>query len=292
MNNFHGKESIFVNHIALRVIDINRSIKFYSDIMGFSLLRKKGKKATMTADGFTPIMTLNQPDDVIPKIPKRTGLYHFAVLLPSRYSLGLFIKNIGDQGYPIVGGSNHGVSEAIYLEDPDGNGIEVYRDVDKSEWNHKGDRIEMVSDPLDYDGLIREAGEDKWNNTPLDTIIGHIHLHVGDLDKARKFYTDGLGFDLTMEAGRSAIFLSTSGYHHHIGLNVWNGRNAEPLPDNSAGMEYYTLLFPDEVARENAINNLINLDYKVNKVNKEDKDLYVEDPSSNRIKLEILSRRF
>ena len=223
-----------------------------------------------------------QPDDVIAKIPKRTGLYHFAVLLASRYYLGLFIKNIKDEWYPVIGASNHGVSEAIYLEDPDGNGIEVYRDVDQVKWDRDGDRIQMVTLPINYDELIEEAGEDNWGNAPLSTRIGHIHLHVADLDKARKFYTDGLGFELTMEAGRSAIFISTGGYHHHIGLNVWNGRDAESPPDNSVGMKYYTLQFPDDESRQESIDRLRELGYEIFE---EDQDVYVRDPSNNLIEL-------
>lgn len=284
MKKFHDKPNVYVNQIDLKVLDIDRSIKFYTKIMGFGILSKEDKKAILTADGINSIVILNQPKDVIPKIPKRTGLYHFAVLLPSRYYLGLFLKNIRDEWYPIIGGSNHGVSEAIYLEDPDGNGIEIYRDVDTQEWSRNEDGINMVTEPLDYDKLIAEAGEDQWVKTPSDTIIGHIHLHVGDLEKARKFYSDGLGFDLTMKAGTSAIFLSTGGYHHHIGLNVWNGRNALSLPDNSAGMKYYSLLFPDEEIRENKINKLVNLGYEVIK---EDKHIYTKDPSSNLIKLTV-----
>lgn len=282
MTNFHDKPSLFANHIVLKVMDINRSIKFYSNIMGFSLLRKDDKKASLTADGFTSIVTLIQPDDVIPKLPKRTGLYHFAVLLPSRYHLGLFIKNIKNEWYPVIGASNHGVSEAIYLEDPDGNGIEVYRDVEEAEWDRDGDKIQMVTLPLNYDEIIEESGQDKWNNAPLDTIIGHIHLHVADLDKAREFYTDGLGFDLTMEAGRSAIFLSTGDYHHHIGLNVWNGRDAESPPDNSVGMKYYTLQFPDEESRQKSIDKLAELGYDAFK---EEGNIFVKDPSNNLIEL-------
>lgn len=284
MMKFHSKPNIFVNELVLKVTDINRSIRFYTKIMGFSILKKNGKEAILTADGFNPIVTLIEPEDVVPKIPNRTGIYHVAVLLPSSYHLGLFIKNIREQSYPILGGSNHGVSEAIYLDDPDGNGIEVYRDTATTEWNKSGDRINMVSDPLDYDQLIAESGEDKWVNMPLDTIIGHIHLHVGDLDLAKKFYTEGLGFNLTMEAGTSAIFLSSGGYHHHIGLNIWNGRNAEPLPGNSVGMKYYTLQFPDEETRENKVNNLVNLGYEIIK---EGNEVFTKDPSSNLIKLKV-----
>ncbi len=284
MKKFHGNPNVFVKDIVLKVTNINRSIKFYTSIMGLSLIKKKGKLASLTADGFSPIITLIEPEDIIAKVPRRTGLYHFAILLPSRYHLGLFLKNIRDQDYPIIGGSNHGVSEAIYLEDPDGNGIEVYRDREASEWDRDEDRINMISEPLDYDDLIAEAGMDTWDNTPLDTIIGHIHLHVGDLDQARQFYVEGLGFDLVMEAGTSAIFLSTGGYHHHIGLNVWSGRGALAPPENSVGMKHYSLKFPDEESREETLDNLRTLAYEIIK---EEKDIYIKDPSKNVIKLII-----
>lgn len=281
---FHKKPNVFVSDIVLKSADLERSIKFYTKVMGFSLIKRDGKKAIFTADGFNPILTVIEPDDIVPKVPKRTGLYHFAILLPSRYDLGLFIKNIKDEWYPVIGGSHHGVSEAIYLEDPDGNGIEVYRDLASEEWDRAGDRINMTSDPLDYDGLMELAGDNKWDKAPLKTIIGHIHLHVGDLDIAKKFYREGLGFDLIMEAGTSAIFLSSGGYHHHIGLNVWNGRDAEPQGDNEVGMKYYSLVFANEESRENTIINLVNLGYEIIK---EGKDIFTKDPSKNMIKLKV-----
>lgn len=284
MEKFHSKSNIYVNELALKVVDIERALKFYTKIMGFSIMKREEKKAVLTADGFNPILTLIEPEDILPKVPKRTGLYHIAILLPSRYHLGLFLKNIQDEWYPITGGSNHGVSEAVYLDDPDGNGIEVYRDVASSEWNRDEDRINMVTQPLDYHKIIGEAGENKWGKAPLDTIIGHIHLHVGDLEEAKKFYIDGLGFDLTMEAGSSAIFLSSGGYHHHIGLNIWNGRNAEPPPDNSVGMKYYTMVFPSIEIRQEKIDKLMEFGYHVVR---EDNHIYTKDPSSNLIKLVV-----
>lgn len=284
MKDYHYKPNIYVSELVLKCIDIERAIKFYTKIMGFSLLRMDGNEAVFTADGFNPILTVIEPEDIVPKVPKRTGLYHFAILLPSRYDLGLFIKKIRDEWYPIIGGAHHGVSEAIYLEDPDGNGIEVYRDVPSSEWDRAGDRINMVTEPLDYEDLIGLTGEDKWNKAPLKTIIGHIHLHVGDLEETRKFYCDGLGFDLVMEAGTSAIFLSSGGYHHHIGLNVWNGRNAEPQGDNEVGMKYYSIVFPDEESLVETMDNLKNRGYQVIE---EDGEFYTKDPSDNIIRLRV-----
>ena len=281
MSKYHEKPNIFVNQIRLKVEDIERSIEFYTKIMGFNILNREGKEVILTADGINPIITIVEPENVVPKLPRRTGLYHFALLLPSRFHLGLFLKHIREEGYPIIGGSNHGVSEAIYLEDPDENGIEVYRDIDSREWKHNGNQINMVTDPLDYNGIVAETGGEKWDGIPKETIIGHIHLHVGDLDEAKRFYCDGLGFDLVMKMANSALFISSVGYHHHIGLNIWNGRNAEPLPDNSVGMKYFTIIFPDIATRKNTINNLRDLDYDVI----EDNDIFVRDPSNNLIKL-------
>jgi catechol 2,3-dioxygenase len=284
MKSYHSKPNIYVNEIVLKVSDLDRSIKFYTEIMGFSILKVQDREVVFTADGFNPIITIIELEDAIPKPPRRTGLYHFAILLPSRYYLGLFLKNLKDKWYPIIGGANHGVSEAVYLEDPDDNGIEVYRDIEPSKWDKRGDRINMVTEPLDYDEIIAETGDDKWNKTPLTTIIGHIHLHVGDLEKAKDFYMQGLGFDLIMEAGNSAIFLSSGGYHHHIGLNIWNGRNAPPLPADSVGMKYYTIHFPDEKAREERIKKLEDLRYEVIK---ENEDIFAKDPSENLIKFAL-----
>lgn len=281
MNKFHDN-NIFVREIRLKVLDIEKSKEFYTKIMGFKVLESNKKEITFTTDGINSILSITQPKDVVPKLPRRTGIYHFALLLPSRKDLGLFLKHIRDNDYPIIGGSNHGVSEAVYLQDPDDNGIEVYSDIDSSLWKWKENQISMVSDPLDYKGIIDETGESKWSGIPKDTIIGHIHLHVGDLEKAKDFYCNGLGFDLVMNMANSALFLSSAGYHHHIGLNIWNGINAPSLPDNSVGMEYYTLVFPDETTRENKINNLKHMGYDVFNKNSL---IFTKDPSNNLVQL-------
>ena len=284
MSKFHEKPNIFVNHIVLKVMDIKRTVEFYTEIMGFKILDRREKEVILTADGVNPIVTIIEPNNAIPKLPKRTGIYHFALLLPSRFHLGLFLKHLREKSYPIIGGAHHGVSEAIYLEDPDENGIEVYRDIDSEEWKRKGNQVEMVTNPLDYDSIILDAGEEKWDKIPKETIIGHIHLHVGDLDEAKKFYCDGLGFDLVMKMANSALFISSGGYHHHIGLNIWNGKNALALPDNAAGMKYYTIIFPDIDVRENIVNNLSNLGYEIIE---EDNNIFTKDPSNNLIKLVV-----
>lgn len=284
MVKFHSAPNIFVSQIHLKVQDIERALEFYQDIMGFKVLKNEGRLAVLSADGVTPLIIIEQPVDVIAKLPRRTGLYHFAILLPTRVSLGLFLKNIIKRKYPIVGGSNHGVSEAVYLQDPDDNGIEIYVDTDPATWNWKNKNVEMVNNPIDYEGIIAETGNLEWNGIPSETIIGHIHLHVADLNESKIFYMDGLGFDLMQEMQNTAVFTSTGGYHHHIGFNIWNGKGAKALPDNSVGMKYYSLILPNEDYRAKVIEKLATLGFTA--IHIEDK-IFVKDPSENLIELKI-----
>lgn len=284
MSKFHDKSSIFVTQIHLKVEDIDKLLEFYKDVMGFKVLKNEERQAILSADGLTPLITIEQPADVIAKVPKRTGLYHFAILLPTRVSLGLFLKNIIKRKYPIVGGSNHGVSEAVYLQDPDDNGIEIYVDTDPATWNWNNKNVEMVNNPIDYEGIISEAGNLEWNGIPSDTIIGHIHLHVADLNESKRFYMDGLGFDLVQEMQNTAVFTSSGGYHHHIAFNIWNGRGAKALSDNSVGMKYFSLIFPDEKSRAKVIEKLGELGFPV--IHKEN-NIFLRDPSENLIELQV-----
>lgn len=284
MSKYHERPNIYVKDLVLKVEDIERSKEFYTEIMGFKALDTKENEVVLTANDKDSILTIIEPDDIRPKLPRRTGLYHFAILLPSRIHLGMFLKHIKDKGYPITGGSNHGVSEAVYLEDPDDNGIEIYRDVDSEGWQHEGEEIKMVTLPLDYNEIMNETNGQTWQGMPEETIIGHIHLHVSDLDESKKFYCDGLGFDVVMKMTNSALFISTGGYHHHIGLNIWNGKGALPLPEDSVGMKYYTLVMPDADIRDEKINKLKSLGYEI--IEKDD-DIYTKDPSDNLMKLMV-----
>lgn len=281
MFKFHKNPYIYPVEVVLKVKNIDISIEFYKTIMGFNMLDRKDKEARLTVDEVNSIVTLIQPDNITPKPPRRTGLYHFALLLPSRTDLGLFLKNIRDKNYPIIGGSNHGVSEAIYLEDPDDNGIEVYADRPEITWDRTMNSINMITEMLDYNELIDIAGDRKWEGAPRDSIIGHMHLHVRDLDEALEFYK-AFGFELVMAMRNQAYFVSTGGYHHHIGFNIWNGKGAEPLPYDSVGMKYFTIKFPDENIKREKIDNLNKGGYELIK---EESGIYIEDPSKNLIKL-------
>ncbi len=283
MSKYHERSNIYVTNIVLRVQDLKKSMEFYKTILGFKVLEEEESKVSFTVDGQSPIVTIIRPNDIIPKIPRRTGLYHFALLLPDRVQLGLFLKNIREQNYPIIGGAYHGVSEAIYLEDPDDNGIEVYADTDESQWDRREYSVNMVTERLDFNELLEYTEDRVWEGAPKNAIIGHIHLHVSDLDESFKFY-NLFGFELTQAMRHNAYFISTGAYHHHIGMNIWNGRGAPPLPENSAGMKYYSLKFPNEELRTEKIRIIKEAGHVVIET---EEGIFVKDPSDNLIRLVI-----
>ncbi len=278
---FHRKPNIFVSKLNIKVLDLIRSLAFYQDILGFQILEKSENRAVLTADGKTALLEIEQPNDVIPKQPRTTGLYHFALLLPSRSDLGSVLKHLLKLKYPLQGGSDHLVSEALYLADPDGNGIEIYVDRPSSQWKWNNGQVEMSTDPIDVDGLLA-VGREEWNKLPEETLMGHIHLHVAELEKIKGFYCQGLGFEVVCKYGNQALFISSGGYHHHIGLNVWNGIGAPQPSEESVGLIDYTIVYPNEQERDSASLRLKELGYKVAI---EKNILITKDPSGNKIQI-------
>jgi catechol 2,3-dioxygenase len=234
-----------VGLVALTVSDLARSLVFYTDVMGFALLHKDVGQAVLGA-GNTPLLALCEVPGA-PHAPRSaTGLYHFAILVPSRADLGRWLRHWLELGLPMPGQGDHLVSEALYLSDPEGNGIEVYRDRPRAEWTWANGQVQMAVDPVDIAGLLAEAeAEGKpWEGMPVGTKIGHMHLQIGDVEPARAFYADLLGFDVVAQMP-SALFVSAGGYHHHIGMNTWHSRGQGPAPEGSAGLRYFTLRQPD-----------------------------------------------
>ena len=279
---FHRPPHMFVGQLELKVINIERSLAFYQNAIGFQILEQSSKKAVLTADGQTPLLTIEQPENVKKKQPNTTGLYHFAILLPARSDLAKVLRHFIQIGYPLHGGSDHLVSEALYLADPDGNGIEIYADRPSSTWNWKNGEVVMATEPLNVESLLAEGKGESWEGLPADSLIGHIHLHVSDLQKAEEFYIKGLGFHVVNRYGRQALFISTGGYHHHIGLNTWNGAGAPMPPENSAGLKWFSLVLPTEEARNKIIERLQKIRASV----KEENGVYMtKDPSGHLIQL-------
>lgn len=281
---FHQKPITFIGQVNLKVKDLERSLTFYKEIIGFKLLKQTGKTAELTADGNTVLLTIEQPDHAISKQEGTTGLFHFALLLPNRSDLGNVLKHFIQIKYPIQGASDHLVSEALYLADPDGNGIEIYADRHPSEWEWINNEVVMPSDPLDHENLLAQATDSSWKELPSSTIMGHIHLHVSDLQKNRQFYIDGLGFEVVSRYGNHALFISDGKYHHHIAMNVWNGVNAPQAPSNSAGLESFTVKLSNKKQRDQIIQQLKAIGAPISE---ENEHLVTSDPSGNRIRLSI-----
>jgi len=279
--NFHRKPYTYVGQVRIKVKDLNRSLEFYNKVIGFQVLGRTDTTADLTADGKTVLLTLERPDGVADKQGRTTGLYHFALLLPARSDLAQFVLHLSDLNLS-VGSADHLVSEALYLSDPDGNGIEVYRDRDPSEWTWNGSEVGMTTDPLNFRELLAGANERTWNGLPGDTVMGHIHLHVSDLQETEQFYTQGLGFDVVCRYGGQALFISNGKYHHHIGLNTWNGVGAPGPAANSVGLESFAVVYPSEEARAGAVANLRGMGVAVSE---EAEGFSVADPSGNRIRL-------
>ncbi|KGX85778.1 VOC family protein [Pontibacillus litoralis] len=278
---FFREPNTYVGSVNLKVENLQKSIPFYRDVIGLQIIEQTEKKVKLTADGKTTLLTLEQPDFVVGKQDNTTGLYHFALLLPNRLELAKVLKHFIDHNVPI-GASDHLVSEALYLNDPDGNGIEIYHDRPEENWDWQASEVKMAVDPLDAPSILNELNGERWEGLPSNTIMGHIHLHVSDLNKALQFYKDGLGFHVVNQFGNQALFMSTGQYHHHIGLNTWQGAGAPPASKESVGLKSFELVFPSEAHREKVIRQVTELGFQV----KQEMNIFVtEDPSGNLIKL-------
>ncbi|PJK16280.1 glyoxalase [Chryseomicrobium excrementi] len=277
--NFHQKPTTFVANVTINVTDIKRSTEFYQHVIGFQVLSQTENEAQLTADGKTALLTLVQPENVSRKQPRTTGLYHFAILLPSRQSLASIVPHLVNQGVQL-GSSDHLVSEALYFADPDGNGIEIYRDRLPEEWTWNEGSVEMAVDPLDFEDLLTKENVLPWTGLPENTVMGHIHLHVDDLQAAENFYTQGLDFEVVTRYGHQAIFIADNKYHHHIGLNVWNGIGAPRPAAHTAGLVHYTLIVQDADKQKRFAEQLGALGARVEWNNDV---LITEDPAGNEI---------
>jgi catechol 2,3-dioxygenase len=278
---YHSYPNTFVAEVNLKIADIERSLAFYQEVIGFQILERTEKKAKLTANGKTALLSIEQPENVIAKPQQSTGLYHFALLLPERSDLGRVLQHFIKNNVRI-GAGDHLVSEALYLNDPDGNGIEIYSDRPSSSWNWNNNAVEMTTDPIDAQGILEAGKGEAWEGLPPGTVMGHIHLQVAELHKIEEFYVKGLGFDVVARYGPQALFISTGKYHHHIGLNTWAGIGVPAPPENSIGLNWYSLVLPNEETRNKTITNLEKIGASVVE---ENGHYTTADPSGNRIRL-------
>lgn len=273
--------------VRLRVADLDRSLDYYQGVLGLRVTSRAGDSATLAAHGEDrALVVLHQRTGAAP-VPMRgrLGLYHFAVLLPTRPDLGRFLGHLARTGTQ-VGASDHFVSEALYLRDPDGLGIEVYADRPRSTWEAHGRELRIGTVPLDSADLLREAGDIAWNGVPAGTAIGHVHLHVGDLAEADRFYHRALGLDRMTWSYPGALFLGAGGYHHHLGLNTWAGPGAERPGEEEARLLEWTIELPDAESVAEVRRSLEAAGYPAERPG-EDGVVVTQDPWGTRLRLRV-----
>jgi catechol 2,3-dioxygenase len=232
--------------VRLIVADLDEMASFYERAIGLRTLDRSDDLARLGPDGGAALIELEGRPDAPPRPHRATGLFHLAILVPSRPDLAAALRRVADAGWRLTGASDHLVSEAIYLRDPEGNGIEIYRDRPRDEWRHTNGSIEMATLPLDLDGVLSEFDASRTGGLAADTRIGHVHLQVSELASAGGFYEDLVGFDVTVRTYPGALFLSAGGYHHHVGLNVWESEGGPTPPPGALGLDRFEVVLPSD----------------------------------------------
>ncbi|MEO7085183.1 MAG: VOC family protein [Gemmatimonadaceae bacterium] len=232
-----------IGRVRLQIANLDRSVAYYETVIGLRVIERMGAVATLGAHDDARVLVELHENPAARPVDRRghIGLYHFAILLPTRAALGRFVRHLADIGAR-AGSADHLVSEAIYLQDPDGLGIEVYADRPRETWQHSSRQLTMASDPLNMPDLVASGGGTPWTGAPADTVIGHVHLHVRDLAEAEKFYHDGLGFDKVVWQYPGALFLSAGGYHHHLGTNTWAAESPVASSEDAHLIEWEVVL--------------------------------------------------
>lgn len=244
----------YIAKARLQVHSIPKARTFYSGLLGMSVLPGSDAHNVLILGADVngpPLIELRGEKSARPRPARTTGLFHLALRFPDRAAFGRTLRNLIQHTWPLKGAANHGVSEAVYLNDPEGNAIKLYVDSPADQWPRLDGQLNMDSQPLDLLPLIKEAGSDASGRIDPGVRVGHIHLNVTDLASSEKFYHSLVGFDITQRTDTGAIFLSAGGYHHHLGLNIWNGRGALPPPSKSIGVTAFTIAIPDPGALEN-----------------------------------------
>jgi catechol 2,3-dioxygenase len=243
-----------VAKVTLITADLARLSAFYVNVLGLTAVARSRDRAVLGTDGHG-FLELIEHANAKPHHTS-TGLYHFALLVPTRDDLATFLSHLTQSSYPLQGAADHLVSEALYLADPDGNGIEVYRDRPREEWPRVEEHVQMDTLPLDLRELLARSGSDDFDGLAHETTVGHIHLRVRDVMESESFYRDTLGFQLTWQIGNTAAFFGAGGYHHHIGVNTWTTRGASPPPPGSTGLQSYTITLPTKSDLKPVIDRL------------------------------------
>jgi len=272
-----------IGNVRLRVADIDDLAAFYERVIGLRAVERDGELVRLGPEGGEPLIEL-VPAPGAPRAPSfSTGLFHLAVLVPERVELARSLQRVAGAGWRLTGASDHLVSEALYLQDPEGNGIEIYRDRPRGQWNRDNGELRMATLPLDLQGVLGEldSGDEGPNGMPAATTIGHVHLQVADIPAAEGFYNGALGLDVMVRSYPGALFLGAGGYHHHLGLNTWQSAGAPPPPEGALGLDRYELVLPDTASRDAAAERLGESGDPV----RLDEGVLATDPSGNRVLL-------
>lgn len=237
-----------IGSVRLKVRDIDTVADFYRRVLGLTVIEAKGKRVVL-GSGATPLLELDGDPTLAPRDPRQAGLFHTAFLMPTRADLARWVAHAAATRVPLQGASDHIVSEAIYLADPEGNGIEVYADRPVAHWHTASGEVRMATEQLDLQDLLRQTGGRVWEGFPAGGRIGHVHLQVGDTDLSDRFYRDVLGFDIAARYP-GASFYGSGGYHHQLAGNVWNSRRAGRRPKGMAGLDSVGILMRDAATRD------------------------------------------
>jgi catechol 2,3-dioxygenase len=249
--------------VTLKVKNLDQVAAFYRDVIGLQLLEQTAASATL-GTSLRPLVHLQHlPGGQFPR--RSTGLYHMALRVPTRQDLANWFKHYTMMESPHWQGSaDHGVSNALYLSDPEGNGIEIYWDLPQTAWPRTNDgSLTMYTRALDLRALLGEAEDKRWLAMPSQTGMGHVHLKVASIPTAKDFYVDTLGFELMLDWSGSALFVSAGGYHHHLGLNIWESQQAPPVAAAAYGLAQFEILFATENAWQATVDQLKNANYTV-----------------------------
>ncbi len=282
-SNIHSATT--VGPIRLAVADLARMTRFYVDVIGLTTLRADSTSADLGTKGGALLVQLTYSPDTIPATRRSPGLFQQAILLPTRVALGRLLLHLSETGWRLSGAGDHLVSEALYLDDPEGNGIELYVDRPRETWEFKNGHVQMDTLPVDIDSLVKEGQTDAtpWTGIDEGATMGHIHLKVSHLEASRHFYQDILGFNV-MASMPQALFLSAGGYHHHLGLNTWMSAGMLPPAPNVTGLRHFGVNVPDlkelDRIKSALTENAIPFETRGD-------GIFVQDPSQNGILIQV-----
>ncbi len=284
---YHIPTGTKIGSIELAVNNLDSMTDFYTSSLGLNLIKQNNKSYSFGSSGSDrELLILNERKDLKAPVANAPGLFHFALLVPSRKELAKVLLNLYKRNEKFDGFANHGVSEAIYLKDPESNGIEIYSDTQSELWKWSGDKIQMVTEPLNIDSLLSIINSDeKFGGLHSETRIGHVHLKISSVDKAKKFYNESAGFKITRSDYPGALFLAAGNYHHHIGANTWRSKNAPACDADTLGLQKFSVVLPDLLSLKEISFRLLKDDRPV--ISQTDSSLVTNDLDGIKIEFNI-----